>query len=189
MKNLLISIIAFFPLCSSAQSFPETPWLQNGEIQVGVGVGAARGGYVGFVARTTPYVQYFIKDRWSLRLEGEYETYQLTRKRDQMAGRTQGFGIGVSTQYYFLQRDRFALYGKVGYNYGKTTNNVYNPIDPTGPPTKTFRSNYNRVSLGVGAQYRLGERWLINGLIEQQSSYSLKNNSTNVNIGVGFRIR
>ena len=189
MKNHILLLILLLPMCALAQSSPETPWLKKGEIQVGVGVGRGWGGYAGFVARATPYIQYFIKDRWSLRLEGEYETYQLTKKRDQIAGRSQGFGVGVSTQYYFLKRDRFALYGKVGYSYGKTTNNVYDPIDPSGPPTRTIQSNYNRVSLGVGAQYRLGERWLINGLIEQQASYSLSNNSTNISIGVGFRIR
>ena len=190
MKSHALLLVLIFPLYVQAQSSPETPWLKKGEIQIGVGVGRSWGGYTGFAGRTTPYVQYFIKDRWSVRLEGEYEIYQLSNKRNQGAGRSQGFGIGVSTQYYFLKRDRFALYGKVGYNNGRSRFNVYDPFESSSPPLATLRSNYNRLSLGVGAQYRLGERWLLNGLIEQQAiNQRFKSTSTHVSIGVGFRIK
>lgn len=190
MKNHALILVLLFPLFAQAQSSPETPWLKKGDIHVGVGLSGGWGGYTGFVGRTTPYAQYFIKDRWSVRLEGEYETYQLSNKRNQGAGRSQGFGVGISTQYYFLKSDRFALYGKAGYNYGKTRFNVYDPFESSSPPIATLRSDYNRLSLGVGAQYRLGERWLLNGLIEQQATnQQFKNTSTNISIGVGFRIR
>ena len=189
MKSHAVLLVLLLPLSTLAQSSPETPWLKKGEIQIGVGVGRSWGGYTGFVGRTTPYVQYFIKDRWSVQFEGEYETYQLTKKRDPGVRRSQGIGIGVSTQYYFLKRDRFALYGKVGYRYGKARTNIYDPIDPSAQPVGTLRSNYTRVNLGVGAQYRLGERWLLNGLIEQQTNDWFTNSATNVSIGVGFRIK
>lgn len=192
MKSPALLLVLLLPLSALAQSSPETPWLKKGEIQIGLGVGRSWGGYTGFVGRTTPYVQYFIKDRWSVRLEGEYEIYQLSTKRNRGAGRSRAFGIGLSTQYYFLKRERFALYGMVGYSYGKARTNIYNPFESSSPPIGTHRSNYNRLSLGVGAQYRLGERWLLNGQIQQQATnrqLEIENSATHVSIGVGFRIK
>ena len=94
----------------------------------------------------------------------------------------------MATQYYFLKRKRFALYGQVGYSYGKSRINVHD-ITRSGAPIETIREDYNRVGLGVGAQYRLGERWQINGLIEQQTNARFSNSVTSGNIGVGFRIK
>lgn len=80
MKSPALLLELLLPVCVRGQSSPETPWLKKGEIQVGVGFSGGWGGYTGFVARTTPYVQYFIKDRWVVRLEGHYEALELGKK-------------------------------------------------------------------------------------------------------------
>jgi outer membrane autotransporter protein len=188
MKCHVLLLVLLSPLSSLAQSFPDTPWLKKGEIQIGVGFSGGWGSNIGGVVRTTPYAQYFIKDRWAVRLEGQYEALELGKKRPQNSERSQSIGIGLATQYYFLKRNRFALYGQVGYSYGKQRINVYDITSSTAP-TETIKGDYNRVGLGVGVQYRLGERWLINGVIEQQINGRFNNSITTGNIGVGFRIK
>ncbi len=147
------------------------------------------GGATGFSARTTPYIQYFIKDRWAVRLEGQYELYEFGQRylREDLK-RPQYVGAGVATQYHFLKADRLSVYGQVGYSYGQYRVNIYE-AEPTSP-TRTLTTNYGRFSLGAGVQYRLGERWMINALIEQQaiSEFNFKGGSTSVQLGVGFRL-
>ncbi len=191
MKNFALLVVSLFPYFSLAQNSDQSPWLEKGEIQVGVGFGSSFGGYTGLSARTTPYLQYFIKDRWAVRLEGQYEAYGF--KREGYLGeefkRPQYLGVGVSTQYYFLKTARLSFFGQAGYSHGRYRTNVYDYSNSYPQTIRTVRSNFDRFSLGVGAQYRLGDRWMINALVERQTTTRFKGGATGVSVGVSFRIK
>ena len=167
MKNLLISIFLLFPLCSFAQTSGKSPWLEKGEIQVGVGFGPNFGKYGGTTTRTTPYLQYFIKDCWSIRLEGQYEAYRMTGSFGDRSRRPRTLGVGLSTQYYFLKKNRLALYAQAGYSLGRYRVDVPEFFEPGTLSVRTIRTNFNRFNLGVGAQYRISDRWMINAQINR----------------------
>jgi opacity protein-like surface antigen len=189
MKNLVILIVFLLPLCSQAQTSGNSPWLEKGEIQVGVGFGPNFGGYGGTSTRTAPYIQYFIRDRWSVRLEGQHESggFKQERHRFLRVEQPQYLGAGLSTQYYFLKKDRLSIYGQAGYSMGRYS--VYIPgfYDFTRPRERNLMSNFNRFSLGVGAQYRMSDRWILNALAERLETTRFTGGSTSVSIGVGFR--
>jgi opacity protein-like surface antigen len=188
MKNYLLLFL--FMVAGSTRAQTSTPWLEKGEIQIGAALGANFGKANDFSARAAPYIQYFIKDRWAVRLEGQYEMYGIRRQwylREDFK-RPQYLGAGLSTQYHFMKKERFSLYGQAGYSYGQYRANLYLVDNPASNPIGSIRTNYGRFSLGAGAQYRLTDRWMINALIERQFSMELVG-TTSVQLGVGFRIK
>ena len=189
MKNFVILIILLFPLVSSAQTSEKSPWLKKGEIQVGVGIGTGFGGYSGNASRIAPFIQYFIRDRWAIRLEGQYDEYNRGRYPGDGFKRPQYFGLGLATQYHFLKTDRLSLYGQAGYSIGQYRADIPEYFDPNSYAVREVRANYNRFSLGLGAQYRLSDRWLISAQIERRETTRFKGGSFGVNVGVAFRIK
>jgi opacity protein-like surface antigen len=193
MKKYVFLTFLLVAESTMAQTFTPTPWLEKGELQVGVGLGDIFDGYNGYSTRTAPYLQYFLKDRWAVRLEGQYEAYGIRGRgylREDFK-RPQYLGAGLATQYHFLKRERFSLYGQAGYSYGHYRANLYLVSNPEPDPVGTIRTRYGRFGLGAGVQYRLADRWLINALIEQQAAKKLqfKGGSTSVLLGLGFRLR
>ncbi len=192
MKNLVILIVFLLPVCSLAQTSGNSPWLEKGEIQLGVGFGPNFGGYGGASTRTAPYIQYFIRDRWSVRLEGQYESggFKQERHRDIRVEQPQYLGAGLSTQYYFLKSDRLSVYGQAGYSMGRYS--VFYAggfFDYLRPRERSLMSNFNRFGLGVGAQYRMGDRWMLNASVERLEAVQSTGGSTSASIGVSFRIK
>ncbi|TDB63439.1 OmpW family outer membrane protein [Arundinibacter roseus] len=195
MKNYLILALFLMAGNTFAQSSTPTPWLNKGEIQVGVGFGTGFGDYSGTTVRTRPYIQYFIKDRWAVQLEGQYEVHGLDKQQEYLREdlkRPQYLGAGIATQYHFLKTNRFSLYGQAGYTYGRYRVYTYDFSSSSLPfPTRTITTDYGRFSLGAGVQYRLGDRWRIHALVERQAATELKfkGGATSVQVGVSFRIR
>lgn len=163
--------------------------LGQGTLNVGVNVSAGYSGFVGLTGRVVPRLQYFLKDGWSMALEGRYETN----------GRQyQYMGAGISTRYYFVRDRRLALFGQAGATYGQSRYRSYydpaNPYSIDGSLTnyREYKQPAWQVSAGLGVHYRLGNRWSLEGVAER----TLTNNTGlfrnysrwQGSVGVNFRL-
>ncbi|GAB3256309.1 hypothetical protein GCM10027347_18040 [Larkinella harenae] len=187
MKHYLLVAGLLLPLISQAQATTQ-PDLAQGQVQVGLGVGAGWGNSVGGYLRATPYAQYFLKEGWALRLEGRYN-YNGSDGDNYL-------GAGLMTQYHFLRTNRFSLYGQAGYFYGRTNYGLYRFVEesPTISRLERYRAelNYGMVNVGLGGQYQLSRRWSINALAEKHFGQQVNRfpaDGYSVNLGVGFRIK
>lgn len=185
MKNYAVFVVfVLSPFCSWAQSTVSTPWLDQGQFQLGVGVGAGRGGNTGGYIRASPYAQYFIKNGLALRLEGRYNYNG--------PDGNQYAGAGLLGQYHVVRTNRFSAYLQAGYFYGQANYGFYVSNDPYSLFRSRQQYNYGMLNLGVGAQYRLGNRWSVNALVERnvgQRVGSYGADKDNLTLGIGFRIK
>ncbi len=188
MKNYAV-LIAFvlLPFWSWAQSNENNTWLDQGQVQIGVGVGVGRGGNTGGYIRASPYAQYFIKNGLALRLEGRYNYNG--PDGDKYAG------AGLLGQYHVVRTNRFSAYAQAGYFYGNANYSLYrsNPLDVSAQPI-LYREqvSYGMFNLGLGAQYRMGNRWSVNALIERNIGQRIGSRGAdkdNLTLGIGFRIK
>ncbi len=187
MKNYLLAAMLLSPFLSSAQSVTEVPSLGKGTIQIGlvesVGFNNKSGGFI----RTTPYIQYFLSDKWAIQLEGRYDFYGPTSNEVDRY-----LGAGLTTRYYFLNTKKLSLYGQLGYFYGVRPYYTYEKValGPaiTGLDTKTTYPTQGMLNLGVGAQYSISPRWSINAQVEKNFNKD-GNAGWNGTLGVGFRIK
>lgn len=191
MKNYAV-LIAFvlLPFCGRAQSNPNNPWLDQGQLQVGLGVGAglAQSGWTKAYIRASPFAQYFVKDGLALRLEGRYNYNG--PDGDHYAG------AGLLAQYHFIRTNRFSAYLQAGYFYGSANYGVYSLTDPYAGLAQQPRSrqqvNYGMLNVGLGAQYRVNSRWSINALVEKNIGQRIGDYGTdkaNLTLGVNFRLK
>lgn len=188
MKYFLVVTGLFFFSYSQAQTSDKNPWLNQGQLQVGIGVGAGWGNEVGGYLRATPYAQYFIKDSWNLRVEGRYNYNG--------PGGNQYIGAGLLTQYHFLRTSKLSVFGQAGYFYGKADYGLYRSIEDTPASSRLERYrqqfNYGMLNVGVGAQYQLGSRWTVNALAEKNIGSQVGRfgaDNFNATIGIGFRLK
>lgn len=187
MKNYLLAAMLLSPLLSSAQSVTEVPSLSKGTIQIGlvesVGYNNKSGGFI----RTSPYAQYFLRDKWAIQVEGRYDFYGPTSNEVDMY-----LGAGLTTRYYFLNTKKLSLYGQIGYFYGVRPNYTFEKValGPaiTGLETKTTYLTQGMLNLGAGAQYRISPRWSLNAQVEKNFNKDRKA-GWNGTLGVGFRIK
>ncbi|GAB3166784.1 porin family protein [Telluribacter humicola] len=179
MKNYLLLVALLYSICSRAQSPAEAQWAEKGQRQIGIRTGAGVNTRTGGLLRATPYANYFLTERWSLRAEGRYEIY----------GPKENWyvGAGVVTRYHFLKIYQFSMYTQAGYFYGfeEASKYMFTRLGIQGQ-RNTEKYNYGMLNLGVGAQYRLGSRWFIDGQVEKNVS---RFGNSNVTLGVGFRLR
>ena len=161
--------------------------LGQGNIHVGVDVNAGYGGYVGMVGRVVPRLQYFLKDGWSVALEGRYET----------SGRQFSYaGAGVSTRYYFIRDRRLAVFGQAGATYGRSMYRTYR-YDPANPYStyQNFseqKTNAWQATAGLGVHYRVSKRWSLEGVMERtltnRIGFSTNYSRWQGSVGVNFRL-
>ncbi|MFB9293718.1 autotransporter outer membrane beta-barrel domain-containing protein [Persicitalea jodogahamensis] len=187
MKNYLLAVTLLLPLGVLAQTSIETSNPTQGRIQIGivesVGYNNKSGGFI----RTNPYAQYFIKDNWAIRLEGRHDFYG-------PVGVDGYLGAGLSTRFNFLQTNRWLLYGQAGYFYGQYRGFDYKKVAiAVGPIIDGLEriptySNQGMLSVGVGAQYKIGSRWSINAQVEKNFTKH-RSNEFNATLGVGFKIK
>lgn len=186
-KHLLLSAL-FLPLWGSAQSLnddKQQTLLGQGRLNVGVSVSGGYGGYTGTSGHITPRLQYFLKDGWSIAVEGHYDLNS--------GSQTRFIGGGLSTRYYFLRAQRFALFGQLRATYGQSR--YY--ADPNGPNkngsgspqlTNTFQTH-----AGLGVHYRIGNRWSIEASGERVLTNSIRPtldaSPWRANIGLNFRVK
>ena len=160
--------------------------LGRGNIHVGVDVNAGYGGrFVGITGRVVPRLQHFLKDGWSVALEGRYEaTGDFFRH----------VGAGVSTRYYFIRDRRLSVFGQAGATYGRSRYLRYYPgADLYNPTTWLERKeNVFRVSAGLGVHYRIANRWSLEALAERPLTNVGAFRGTGRwqgSVGVNFRLR
>ena len=170
----------FLPLlfCSSvalAQVSPESATrpangLARGNWQVGLSVSrtpvgripVGRAGVGGFV-QVQPRVQYFVRDNWSVGVEGRFQV--LNRDATHRSA-------GVITRYYLLKTKKIAAFGQVGYFRGQTVARQYT-LDKTDParPTLTRQESHQpagTLNVGAGIQYRVSRRWSAEIMVERE---------------------
>ena len=190
MKSFFFALAVALPGFAAAQNTPtddrQTDLLGQGTLNVGVGLSGGYGNYAGKTGRILPRLQYFLKDGWSLALEGRYE-----RNGDQF----QYLGAGLSTRYYFVRDRRLALFGQAGATYGQSHYRTY-AYDPANPYSiyQTFgrQGSAFQFSAGLGVHYRIANRWSIEAVAERTltryagfTNYSPWQGS----LGVNFRIK
>jgi hypothetical protein len=187
MKNVAV-LIAFvsLPFCGWAQSNENNPWLEQGQFQIGLGVGAgvAQSGWTKAYIRASPYAQYFLKDGLALRLEGRYNYNG--------SGGDHYAGVGLLAQYHLIRTNRFSTYLQAGYFYGRANYSAYRVDDPYSLFRSRQQYNYGMLNVGLGAQYRVSPRWSINALAEKNLGQRIGDYGTdkaNLTLGVNFRLK
>lgn len=190
-RSILILLLAM-PLSVLAQQSTTDPndhqndLLGKGVWNVSLNGAGGYAGYRGAVSRLTPRISYFLKDGWSVSLEGRHET---------VANRYRYNGMGLSTRYYFVRDRRLALFLQGGLTAGHTDVTTVIRDAQTGSYLGSGRLNTPTVqgNLGLGVHYRLGNRWAIEGNVEGTAAnrHYLDNTlfRTQANIGVSFKIR
>jgi outer membrane scaffolding protein for murein synthesis (MipA/OmpV family) len=159
--------------------------LGKGHLNVGFSVGQ---GYKGSSSTTTyygPRIQYFLADGWALALEGRYlksnSYYPFTY-----------LGAGLSTRYYFLRSNRFAVFAQLGAMYGQSNYDKYDPVDPFRSMDGVRNNNW-QTNAGLGIHYRLGKRWSLEATAERswlQSSYlTPAYNRWQASVGINYRLK
>jgi hypothetical protein len=188
MKKYVIWAALLFPMAGWSQSTVKTPWLERGQVQVGLGASAGYGNWTGGYLRATPYAQYFLKDNWAIRLEGRYNYNG--------PGGNQYIGAGLLTQYHFLRTTKLSMFGQAGYFQGQTSYGQYRSIEesPNVSRLERYRNrlNYGMLNVGLGAQYQISNRWSINALAEKNFGERVSRfpaDGHNFNLGIGFRIK
>lgn len=192
MKNYLLAFGLLAPFWASAQlaaNSGQQPLLGKGQFNAGVSLG---GGweYGNFQGRIMPRLQYFLKDGWSIALEGRYTNVRGPEFRYR--------GVGLSTRYYFIRDRRLALFGQVGATYGQSTFLSVNYIrDSQG--TVIIRDTYRNRSkafqshAGLGMHISLARRWSMEVMAERTLTNnigsSLDYSRWQGNLGVNYRIK
>lgn len=186
MNRYLLLLSLFLPLFASAQvslDEKQRDLLGQGRINAGVRVGGGYGGSIGTIGHVAPRIQYFLKDGWSIAVEGRY------------IRRSSAFtymGAGLSTRYYFLRTKRVAVFAQAGATYGKST---YREVEPGNPYQTLSRLKPNawQANAGLGAHYRLGKRWSVEGTLERsqfQKDHTMPTFSRwQGNIGINYRLK
>lgn len=191
MKRLFLSVLLLSATASLAQvdrdhrADKQPDLLGQGKLHVGVNVNGGYGGnFVGMTGRVVPRVQYFLKDGWSIALEGRYEANGDFFRH---------VGAGLSTRYYFIRDRRLAVFGQAGATYGRSRYRRYT-FDPANPTQfwREDRANAWQVSAGLGVHYRIANRWSLEALSER----TLTNNVGTFrnygrwqgSVGVNFRL-
>ena len=173
MKRLFLLALALSAVTGSFAQVNRTPdhaadkqpdLLSQGKLHVGLNVNVGYGGsLVGMTGRVVPRLQYFLKDGWSVALEGRYET---------TGNQFRYVGAGLSTRYYFIRDRRLAVFGQAGATYGQSRYLTYyssaNPYNPINPGTlHEQKTNALQVLAGLGVHYRIANRWSLEAVAER----------------------
>jgi outer membrane protein assembly factor BamA len=188
MKQIVLLSILMLPLLATAQvqvNEKQQDLLGKGNMGVGISVGQGYRGNYPTTNSITPSVHYFLANGWSIALEGRYlkanSVYDFTY-----------LGAGLSTRYYFLRGNRFALFAKLGVVYGQSNYHKWDPTDVEASLKDIPNANW-QTNAGLGVLYRLGKRWSIEAVAERSwlpSSYLTPDyNRWQASIGINYRLR
>ncbi len=178
-----LCLLPFWSFSQSTADDKQDDLLGKGHWSVGVSGGGGYGSGLGAVTNITPRIQYFLADGWALQAEARY-----SRTGPDFSY----LGGGLSTRYYFLRRNRLALFGQLGASVGQ---HVYSKVEPTDPyrPLSALKGTTWQLTAGAGAQYRLGARWSIEASVERsqlKQTYLIPDHSGwQGNIGLSFKLR
>ena len=168
MKRLFLSVLILSATTSFAQvsqtsdraTDRQQDLLGQGKLHVGVDVNGGYAGFTGLRGRVVPRLQYFLKDGWSVALEGRYEA---------TGDFFHHFGAGLSTRYYFIRDRRLAVFGQAGATYGRSRYLRYYPGADLYNRDTWFEQKQNvfQVSAGLGVHYRIANRWSLEVIAER----------------------
>lgn len=188
MKRQFSLLFVLLPLVAVAQTQPKSKQndlLGQGKFSIGLGLGGGTSGPAGTYGRITPRAQYFVKNGWSVNVEGRHET----------SGKQYSYsGAGLTTRYYFLRTSKVTVFGQAGYFYGQSRNRTYTfEATPTGGTLRVEETKrFGMVNAGVGAQYQLGKRWSLEAIHERNYGRCLSDNSTlqtQTTIGINYLLK
>lgn len=123
MKRYLVLLSLALPLIGKTQSLTDNKQqelLGKGHLNVGIRVGQGYRGTYPTTTYTSPGIQYFIADGWSVSAEGRFlqsSIYPQSVNKPDYRLR----GGGLSTRYYFLRGKRLAMFAHLGTSYGQST--------------------------------------------------------------------
>ena len=89
----------------------QTDLLGKGTVGISLNASGGIAGYQGATYRFVPRASYFLRDGWSVSLEGRHEDF---------ANLNRYTGVGVSSRYYFVRDRRLALFLQAGLTAGRS---------------------------------------------------------------------
>ena len=172
MKRYLVLLCLAIPLVGSAQSTTlshQQDLLGKGHIHVGLIAGQGYRGTYPTTTYTSPRVQYFITNGWSLAVEGRFSGSTIYPQSVDKPDYRQWSG-GVSTRYYFLRGKRLATFVHLGTYHGHSTLRMKS--DAPATESRTWQTE-----VGLGAQYRVAKRWSVEAMAGRSWQKSSPTNS------------
>ena len=190
MKKQALLLALLLPLGSFAQISSDTrqqTLLGAGKINVGVNASRGYGTGAAFSSQVSPRLQYFVRDAWSVALEGQFAMSYATQDKYT--------GAGLASRYYFLRSKRFALFSEAGAMFGQNKSYLesFNMLGSGGRTIE--KTSVLQIQAGLGVHYRLSERWSLEtgvtrvlgskptiGSVSSQDPWR-------VGVGVNFRLK
>jgi hypothetical protein len=201
MQRFILMSILLLPILSQGQLLPssddskavdkQTDLLGQGTLNLSINGFGSYAGYRGANFRLTPRISYFLKDGWSLSLEGRHEQ---SAGSSSNIGSARYTGIGLSTRYYFVRDRRLALFLQGGATVGNTRF-MAAFRDPSGVilPLRYVSTFTLQTNAGLGVHYRLSRRWALEGNVEGAwtDRHAFRNHlyRTQGNIGIVFKLK
>lgn len=187
MRPCLLLLYLILPLVGRTQTLTnnkQQDLLEKGHVIVGISVGQGYRGTYPVTNYISPRIQYFITDGWSIAVEGRFlkanSVYDLTY-----------VGGGLSSRYYFLRGNRFAVFAQLGGVYGQSKYDRFDPSDIRS--LNGTRNNNWQTNAGLGVHYQLGKRWSLEAVAERswlQSSYLTPDyNRWQASIGINYQLK
>ncbi|WP_461152163.1 porin family protein [Spirosoma pulveris] len=191
MKRLLLLtgfLVPFLGFSQSPGDQKQSELLGQGHLSAGINVGGAFGPTSsGDTKYLAPRIQYFLKDGWSIAVEG----------RHNVNGNFSRYtGLGLSSRYYFIRNRQLALFGQAGASVGQSRYSV-EALEAAVHHLPATAYNYERntawqTSAGLGIHFRIAKRWALEGIGERAWT-ELTNTSTyqrwQGSIGLNFLIK
>ncbi|WP_093835029.1 porin family protein [Spirosoma endophyticum] len=166
MKRLLLLtgfLVPFLGFSQSPSDQKQSELLDQGHLNAGINIGGAFGPISsGDTKYLAPHIQYFLKDGWSIAIEG----------RHNVNGNFSRYtGIGLSSRYYFVRDRRLALFGQLGASLGQSKFSGQALTDAMQylPISSYSYERYKawQKSAGLGIHFRIAKRWALEGLGER----------------------
>ena len=166
MKKLLLLTGFLLPFLGFSQlpsDQKQNELVGQGHLSAGVNIGGAFGPIPsGDTKYLAPRIQYFLKDGWSIALEG----------RHHVNGNFSRYtGLGLSSRYYFVRDRRLALFGQLGASLGQSSfsgqafQDAYQYVLATSYTYERYKAWQK--SAGLGVHFRIAKRWALEGLGER----------------------
>ncbi|WP_080054307.1 outer membrane beta-barrel protein [Spirosoma aerolatum] len=192
MKRYLVLLCLALPLLGHAQSLKQQDILGKGHFNAGVSVGQGYRGTYPTTTFTSPHIQYFITNGWSLAIEGRYVSSNIYPQSVDKPDYRLWSG-GVSTRYYFLRGKRLATFVHLGTYHGQSTLRMKSDAPAT-------ESRAWQTEVGLGAHYRVAKRWSVEAMVGRSGLKSTPTNSYflltpddfnrwQVSIGINYQLR
>ncbi|NID08863.1 outer membrane beta-barrel protein [Fibrivirga algicola] len=191
MKRLLLVagfLVPLFGFSQSPSDQKQGELLGQGHLSAGINVGGAFGPISsGDTKYLAPHIQYFLKDGWSIALEGRHNAN---------GNFSRYTGLGLSSRYYFVRDRRLALFGQAGASLGQSKFSGQ-ALEAAIQYLPTTTYNYERstawqTSAGLGVHFRIAKRWALEGIGERawtELTKTLSHQRWQGSVGINFLMK